>query len=118
MNILLGTENVHTVDKKYVVLELDTLKINGAEEPVTAYCIVEQVPLNEIPVLEQYTDLHNNLLKNYRKRNWHYCEDAISHLRGRWHGEVDTFYDSLLTRVQQLQKQDPGPDWDGIVNKT
>ena len=118
MNIILGKENLETVDKRYVVLELDTIMIKGSTDPVTAYCLIDQLPLNEIPVAAEYSELHHNLLRNYRKRNWKYCEDAIEHLRGRWRGEVDSFYDSLTGRIQDLQTATLGPDWTGVVDKT
>lgn len=116
MHIILGEENVREIDQKYTVLELDTLRISG--EPVTAYCLVEQMPLDEMFTLTQFKDLHENLIKNYKKRNWKFCEDAVEHLRGKWQGELDSFYDSVIDRVKQYQQQDPGPEWDGIVNKS
>lgn len=118
MNIILGKENLETIDKRYVVLELDTIRIKGSTDPVTAYCLIDELPLNEISVVAEYSELHNNLLRNYRKRNWNYCENAIEHLRGRWRGEVDSFYDSLTGRIQDLRTATLESDWTGVVDKT
>jgi len=117
MNIILGRENIEQAQEKYTVLELDTLIINGAEDPVTAYCLIEQVPIDQIAGMDQFRDLHNNLMANYRKRNWKYCEDAIEHLRGKWGGELDSFYTEMGQRISQLRQQVLDDDWTGTIVK-
>ena len=117
MNIILGRENIEQAQEKYTVLELDTLLIDGAADPVTAYCLIEQVPIDQIAEIDQFRDLHNNLMKNYRLQNWKFCEDAIEHLRGKWGGELDSFYIEIEQRIAKLKKQTLGAAWNGIVNK-
>ena len=118
MHIILGKENADEVDSKYVVLELDSLLLSGSSEPVTAYCLVEKMSLTEMLHLDSYTTLHNNTMRNYKLKNWKYCEDAMEHLRGRWNGDLDTFYDELETRIKHLKTQDLGDDWTGVVDKS
>lgn len=118
MNIIFGPEAVATLDDKYVVLELDSMLLPGATEPVTAYCIVDQVPLSEIVSIESLKDLHRNLMKNYKIKNWNYCQDAIEQLHGRWGGHLDSFYENLLERVNN-HKHDELPDtWQGVIDKS
>jgi len=117
MNIILGHENAEQARDKYTVLELDTLIINGAADPVTAFCLIEQVPIDQIAVIDQFRDLHNNLMKNYRLRNWKFCEDAIEHLQGKWGGELDSFYTEISQRISQLKKQNLDDEWIGSVVK-
>ena len=118
MNIILGRENVEHAQEKYTVLELDTLLINGAADPVTAYCLIEQVPIDQIAGIDQFRDLHNNLMKNYRLQNWKFCEDALEHLRGHWGGELDSFYTEMGQRISTLRQQVLNDDWHGIIDKT
>lgn len=118
MNIILGRENIEQAQEKYTVLELDTLIINGAADPVTAYCLIEQVPIDQIAGMDQFRDLHNNLMKNYRLRNWKFCEDAIEHLRGKWGGELDSFYAEMSQRISQLRQQVLDEDWQWCVVKS
>ena len=118
MNIILGRENVEHAQEKYTVLELDTLLINGAADPVTAYCLIEQVPIDQIAGIDQFRDLHNNLMKNYRLQNWKFCEDALEHLRGQWGGELDSFYTEMGQRISKLRQQVLNDDWHGIIDKT
>lgn len=116
MNIIFGKDP--DLDSKYTVLELDTLLIPGNDQPVTAYCIVENIPLVEMAEIDRLRDLHTNLIKNYRLQNWKFCEDSLEYLMGKWNREVDTFYLELLNRVNKF-KQDGVPDgWTGIIDKT
>lgn len=121
MNIIFANrEDAAELRNKYVVLELDTLRFPGSTDPRIAWCLVELSNLNitELPNLDQYIDLHNNLMKNYRLKNWKYCEDALEHLRGRWQGVLDTFYSEITQRIESFRLDDPGQNWDGVYDKT
>jgi hypothetical protein len=61
--------------------------------------VVEQIPITELSTVESLKDLHANLITNYAKQDWNYCEQAIEHLMGKWGGEVDSFYMELKTRT-------------------
>lgn len=118
MNILLGEENVRDIDERYTVLELDTIKIRGREEPVKAFCLVDNLPIGEMLTLSQQVDLHANLIKNYRLKNWNFCEQAIEHLHGKWNGDLNSFYDELTKRIAKFREQDPGDDWDAVIDRS
>jgi hypothetical protein len=118
MNIIFGDAIAASADGKYIVLELDTFVVVGQSHSSTAYAIVTQVPLTEMATVDNFKDLHSNLMKEYRKSNWKYCEDAIEHLKGRWQGELDSFYDELYNRVQSLKTQSLPDDWSGIIVKS
>ena len=115
MNIILGKENIRGLDSKYLVLELDTMRFGNSADPVTAYCLIENLPINEMLTLDQYSDLHENLIRNYRLKNWNYCINAIEHLKGKWHGEVDSFYQDLLQRITAIQDQELDDAWYGYL---
>lgn len=118
MNIIFGTELAHQAQDRYTVLELDTFNLLPTDEIVTAYCLVETIPIEEMSAVESLKSLHSNLLAEYRKQNWSYCEDAIAHLTGKWHGELNSFYIELYQRIQTLKQQDLPEDWAGRLDKT
>ena len=60
---------------------------------------------------------HQNLLIEYRKQNWNFCDQALEHLVGFWDEDLDTFYASLAERISQYKEQAPEEDWDGVVQK-
>lgn len=117
MNIIFGRENAVALADKYTVLELDTIKITPDGPTLTAFCAVENIPLMDMPKVESMKALHENLLINYRKKDWNYCTQALEHLVGFWGHDLDTFYDSISSRIATYSESDPGEDWDGVVVK-
>jgi hypothetical protein len=117
MHIILDNQQVGDYKKKYTVLELDTFRVMPDENLVTAWCVVDTIPLMEINVLDNHTRLHSELIRNYRIKNWDFCEQAIEKLLGKWNGELDSFYADILNRVEKLKSQEPDQNWDGIINK-
>ena len=115
MNIVVGKENVVGLEDRYVILEMDRFKVLNKDQIVDTYCLIENVPLHEIPFVTDFKNLHENLIHSYRKKNWDYCEDAIEKLRGKWNKEVDSFYDNLLERIGELKTQELDQQWDGVV---
>jgi hypothetical protein len=113
MNIIFGDSAAQQAQEKYIVLELDTFQVD--QQLTTTYALVEKVPLTEMTTLDQFKQLHSNLMKEYRKRNWKYCEDAMEHLRGKWNGELDTFYTVLAERILDLKTQSLDDSWSGAV---
>jgi hypothetical protein len=116
MNIIFGTKEADLLKTRYIILELDTVTIKSSN-PLTLYCAVENMPIDEISMLDHLKDLHHNLIAEYKKKNWEFCEQAISHLLGRWGKELDSFYDILSQRIVIFKEKDPGEDWTGIVAK-
>lgn len=116
MHIIFG-DSVTELPDTFTILELDTFKVSTSDEVVTAYCVVEKIPLTEFPLLEAHKKVHEDLIKAYRGQHWNYCEQAIGSLTGKWNGELDTFYSSLLERIQDLKETTLPEDWDGVLVK-
>jgi hypothetical protein len=116
MNIIFG-EDINQLPDSYTILELDSFRFSDSNEPVASFCVVEKIPLSEFATLDAYRTAHQDLIKNYRAREWEYCQGAIKILMGRWNGEVDTFYQNLLERVENYIASPPDDTWDGIIQK-
>ena len=115
MNIIFG-DSIKDIPDSYTVLELDTFKTpNGARS--VAYCVVEKIPLAEFSKLDAYQKVHADLIENYRRCEWTYCEHAIEGLMGKWNGELDSFYVDLLQRVLNYKQTPPAEDWDFALIK-
>lgn len=115
MNIIFGRENAQALEEKYTILELDTIRIGDNE--ITAFCAIETVPIVEMPRLPSMKALHDNLILEYRKRNWNYCIQAMEHLSGFWNHELDTFYENLRGRINEYIESEPDSNWDGVIVK-
>ena len=117
MKIILGTQNVPVISDKYVVLELDTILYDAKADPVTAYCVVDDVPILNLPRIKEMSELHHNLLINYRLMDWNFCRNALEHLMGFWGEDMRSFYAILLERIEGYETTSPEEGWSGIVNK-
>lgn len=115
MNIILGEEQAQALADRYTILSLDTFLIKG--QIVRSFCVVENLPITEMPTLDICRELHENLMTNYALRNWNYCEQAIDYLMGRWNRELDTFYLDLARRIQDC-KQRPQDDWTPVITRS
>lgn len=117
MKVIFGKDAAESISDRMTLLELDTFFQPGLVEPITAYAVVDNqsISLQEIPTLENFKNLHNNLMVEYRKKNWNYCEQAIEHLQGRWKGELDSFYNDMLQRIDRLKETKLTDDWNGII---
>jgi len=117
MHIIFGKEQADELLNKYTVLELDTFQFGGNGPLITAYCTVETIPLEELIQLDQIKKQHSDLIINYGLRNWSDCLSAIEQLKGKWRGELDTFYKDLESRIQGFVISQPPADWTPIIIK-
>jgi len=115
MNIIFEEAITSELNEKYTLLPLDKIYSAELDRVRTAYCALSNISIAELMTIENYVDLHRNMISNYYKRNWSFCEQALEHLIGHWNGEVDTFYKHFAQRVQFYKDNDPGEDWDGVV---
>jgi hypothetical protein len=114
MNVIFGDAR-NEIPNGHTVLELDTFRVPDSEQSITAYCLIEKIPLGEFATLENYCKIHEDLIRFYKQRHWDYCEHAIESLMGRWNHELDTFYSDLLKRVLEYKAVPPGTAWDGSI---
>lgn len=100
MNIILGRQRADELRDKFTVLELDVFEHTDGLQ-IESFCVVpaDKISLVEMSTLDQFTELHANMVKEYRAGNRKFCEDAIEHLYGKFGGELDTFYDHVLEKL-------------------
>lgn len=118
MNIIFGKEQAEQLSSSHTVLELDTFKIINKNMRVTAYAVIDAVPLADMSKLDNLKTLHSTLIESYNQKLWDVCIDLTDHLWGAWGGELDSFYSNLLERTKQHKDTDPGPDWDPALEKS
>jgi hypothetical protein len=120
MLVVFGKENADKLKDRMTILELDTFMQDGLKEPVTAYAVLqfEDIPLDEIPQIENMTNLHNTMWEEYRARRFNFCEQAMEHLRGKWKGGLDSFYDEFSSRIKNLQESQLPENWSGVIYKS
>jgi hypothetical protein len=110
MNIIFGNA-VDQVANTHTVLELDTFKLMPSEQLIKSYCVVNTVPLSEFQKLEFNKTIHQQLIEQYRQKNWEFCRSALTVLMGNWNGEMDTFYQHLALRIDEYTNCPPDDSW-------
>ena len=119
MQVVFGKNTAEQLKNNFTVLELDTFMQEGLQEPITAYAVLafEDLPLDELSHLEHTVKLHNTMWVEYRAKRFKYCEDAMEHLRGKWKGALDSFYEDFGKRIAELKNTNLSEDWNGVIYK-
>ena len=104
MEIIFGRENATLLREKYTVLDLEIVEQEGTK--IEVFCLIpgDKIGLMELPKLDQWVKLHNDFLHGYHTQQWDYCRQCIEHLMGKFGGEVDTFYEEILRRINESDK--------------
>ena len=105
MNVVFDKKAISELEKNYTVLPLPPQTQTEGEKTVTvephAIIDMEKVPLQEVSTLDQYTNLHKKLVENHIKKDYNFCEQACSHLMGKFKGELDSYYEHVLAEVKE-----------------
>jgi hypothetical protein len=117
MNIIFGKEQADSMLEKYTVLELDIFQIGNTAETVTAYCAVENIPIEQLLQVPELKIKHANMINHYRSCQWVACRSELDQLIGQWNGELDSFYQEISARISWLATQDMDPNWTPVIVK-
>lgn len=104
MQLIFGKENAELLRERFTVLDLETLEVEGKQLEV--YCLIpgDKLSLTELPYLEKYVQLHNDFLVGYANKQYDYCRQCVDYLRGKFGGELDSFYDEILKRIDTAEE--------------
>jgi hypothetical protein len=105
MQLIFCKDNAEQLREKYTVLELETVEKDGVTLEVFCVIPADKLGIPDLPQLDQWTKLHNEFLKGYHDKQYNYCRQCIDHLRGKFGGEVDTFYDEILRRIDLAEAE-------------
>jgi hypothetical protein len=102
MQLIFGKENADSLRERYTVLELETVEKDGVS--IDVFCLIpgDKLALTELPQLDSWIKLHNDFLHGYKTQQYNYCRQAIEYLLGKFSGELDTFYNEILSRIDNL----------------
>ena len=115
--LIIFEDQIELVQDRYVTLELDTIKFGDNGIPKKAYCVIENINLSNMLQLDDLKETHKNLIESYRSQSWENCLEAIDQLTGKWSGELDSFYQDLADRVNNLKLNPPNGPWDPVIVK-
>lgn len=86
---------------RYIVLELEPHIVQDAV--LETFCVVEseKIPLTEVTMLDHWKKLHKEFVQANKDKNGKLCQDLAEHLVGKFGGEVDSFYEIVVSRYSK-----------------
>jgi len=99
MQIIWDQKAADELKNNQTILELETFDVEG--KSITAYCIVPaEKLLPNIMQLEAHKELHEMFVRALKDKNYVVCQDLSKILMGKFGGELDTFYEEILSRFK------------------
>lgn len=99
MNIIFDTDDINFIKNNNVLLELDTFYFPTADKTSTAYCVVDNIKITDFVNIDKIQKTHNDLMAAYKAGKFELCQDLVAYLTGSLNGELDSFYNELITRI-------------------
>jgi adenylate cyclase len=113
--ILIGANTARAVQEKFVLLELDRIKVKGKTEPETIYTVLGRPDSKRAGTFAATTDTVTRFLACYRAQDW---DGALAILAASRAAEgtidFDAFADLYSARIEAFKLNPPGRDWDGV----
>lgn len=104
MELIFNREHAEALREKYTVLELETVTKDGVTLDVFCVIPADKLNLGELTQLDHNIKLHNHFIEAMKDQQYHVCRDLHEHLLGKFGGEVDSFYNEILNRITQGEK--------------
>lgn len=104
MQIIFGRDVAKQVSERYTVLELETFR--GEQQDVEAFCVVpaDRIPLEDIRRVDELKALHQQFIDSFNSQQYEVCTTLYEQLHGRWSGELDSFYDAILNKIDSSSR--------------
>lgn len=99
MNIIFSRQTADELKEKFTVLELETFDVNG--QSLETFCVVarDAISLQDIPILDKQIALHEQFIEHLKRKDYAFCLAAAEHLIGKFGGELDSFYTTIIERA-------------------
>ena len=98
MQMIFNRTLAEELANRYIVLELEPHIVQ--DSVLETFCVVEgeKIPLTEVTMLEHWKKLHKEFVQANKDKNGKLCRDLAEHLIGKFGGEVDSFYEIVVSR--------------------
>jgi hypothetical protein len=97
MDIIFSREAANNLRERYTVLELETFEVEG--QTLETFCVIPAESIfTEMQDLSSNIKLHEQLIQAIKDKDTKLCVDLSEVLKGRFGGELDSFYDIIRER--------------------
>ena len=115
VEIVLGEETQKDMEEEFTMVELDKIAVKGKKEAVNIYTTLGKYDdvnktMNWVMPLNQ----HEKFLNFYRAQNWILALKWANDLRNEFNGMLSGYYDIMIKRIKELQKDKLPKNWNGV----
>ncbi len=113
VKILISENTVNAFTKKHhVIRELDDIRVKGKDEPVKVFELLRPDYLKDEKHLKELLEIFSEARNYYKKQDWQKAKKHLNNALKIYHGDGPS--QKYLKRIEELEKSNLGPDWDGV----
>lgn len=115
---ILAGESTYDAVPGFAFLELDLLQVKGKLKPVKVYALLGDEEYAQTEEFSAWKSKHDQMIERYREKAF---DDALSCLKEARHAAVSEmyeYYDLYDERIQEMIKNPPDGDWNGVYVAT
>ena len=113
--VVVGEETWRQTRERFLYRELDLVRVKGKERAIRVFEPLGRYESSSRS-LRETVERHGRGLEAYRAQDWAAAEEVFSALHETHPDEP--IYRLYLDRVAELKAAPPGPDWDGVYERT
>ena len=113
-NVILGERTVELCGRELPLIKLDRIAVKGKVEPITISTIVGSP---EYAVTDEFRDLRTqveSVYSSYLDLDWAAARLAIGNAQMSQGEFFAGYWELLLSRIAEFEKDPPPPDWGGV----
>jgi len=114
VKIILGHNTASHLDPGWVVVELDTIAVKGKTEGVKIYTVFTYYNMDMPEGIKKAQSAHKKFLAAYQEQRFDMALKIAHSLSLAWDYKLKDYYAMMTDRIQYLQQDPPGANWDGV----
>jgi predicted phosphoribosyltransferase len=101
MQLVFNRQVAEDLRNKYTVLELESVTVPDGRT-LEVFCVLPAESIIwEMQAMEDSVRLHEEFINSMRNNDIKSCVELSEQLKGRFSGELDSFYDTVVNRCNQ-----------------
>lgn len=113
VDILVG-QSTREQTSSFAFVEIDLLRVKGRSKPVHVYALVGDESVANSERFDELQRQNELFLAAHRRQDWQEAKSLLAQCRDLDDGWVEGVYELYGARIETLQADPPGPDWDGV----
>ena len=115
--LLVGEATYDATKDDFFYLKVDELAVKGKTVGIRIYTVLDKHGIN-LPQYRQWQEIHNVMHDKYRAQDFAGAIDTCTALKGKFHGQMDAYYDMWIERCEYMKTQPLPEDWNGVFIAT